>query len=76
VLAASSLPFFPRHTGGPVDAAEVDRVMILYQRAAKRGDSFIDAMRYALKGVLVAPSFLFRSGDATHGPDSQCAVGL
>lgn len=58
----------PKAYRRPVDPAEVDRVMTLYERAAKRGDSFIDAMRYALKGVLVAPSFLFRVETQPTGP--------
>jgi hypothetical protein len=40
---------------------EVDRFMTLFKMADKRGDSFEDAMRLALKAVLVSPRFLFRS---------------
>jgi hypothetical protein len=43
----------------PVEAAEVDRYVALFDRARGRGDSFEAALRLALKGVLVSPHFLF-----------------
>lgn len=44
----------------PVEPAEVDRLMGLFDKAMARGDKFEDAVRLALKAVLVSPSFLFR----------------
>jgi hypothetical protein len=44
----------------PVDDAEVERYLKLFEVADARGDSFPDAVRLALKGVLVSPYFLFR----------------
>ena len=43
----------------PVEPAEVDRVLALFDRARGRGDSFESSLRLALKGVLVSPHFLF-----------------
>jgi mono/diheme cytochrome c family protein len=44
----------------PIAPAEVDRLLHLYDVAAKRGATYRDAVKYALKGVLVSPNFLFR----------------
>jgi cytochrome c553 len=44
----------------PADATEVERYYRLYERAARRGDPFEEAVKYALKAVLVSPRFLFR----------------
>ena len=44
----------------PVNAAEVDRFVSLYEKAAARGDRFEDSVKLALAGVLVSPHFLFR----------------
>jgi hypothetical protein len=43
----------------PVEAAEVDRYVALFDRARGRGDSFEASLRLALKGVLISPHFLF-----------------
>ncbi len=43
----------------PVVAAEVDRLMGLFRRAAARGDGFEAAVRLALRAVLVSPGFLY-----------------
>ncbi|RUL88313.1 DUF1592 domain-containing protein [Tautonia sociabilis] len=43
----------------PATAEEIDRLMLLVRRAIDRGDSFEDAVKLALKAVLVSPSFLF-----------------
>jgi hypothetical protein len=56
VLAA----FLPRAFRRPVEPAEIDRFMRLYDRSAGRGDPFEEAVKLALKGVLVFPDFLFR----------------
>jgi hypothetical protein len=44
----------------PVEPAEVDRLMRLFDSAAQRGDSFEAAVKLALKAVLISPNFLFR----------------
>lgn len=44
----------------PVEKAEIDRLLRLYHVAAKRGDSFEESVRFALKAALVSPNFLFR----------------
>ena len=44
----------------PVTPEEVDRLLRLFDLADDRGDSYEDAVKLALKGVLVSPQFLFR----------------
>jgi len=56
VLAA----FLPRAFRRPVEAAEVDRYLAMYDRAAERGDPYEERVKLALKAVLVSPDFLFR----------------
>jgi hypothetical protein len=43
----------------PVTAAEVERLLALFDHAQQQGDSFETALRQPLKGVLVSPNFLF-----------------
>jgi hypothetical protein len=43
----------------PVTAEEVERLMTMFDRAQKRGDGFVPAVRLALKAVLISPHFLF-----------------
>jgi cytochrome c553 len=50
----------PRAFRRPVDAAEIDRFLTLYDRAAQRGDPWTERMRLMLRAVLVDPDFLFR----------------
>lgn len=45
----------------PVSDAQLDRLMNLYDVAAKNGQVFEDRVRLGLKGVLISPSFLFRT---------------
>ena len=52
--------FIPRAFRRPARPEEVDRYLALYRTAAARGDSFDDALLYALRGVLISPHFLFR----------------
>jgi len=56
VLAQHATRAFRR----PAEAAEVDRLLGLYDQATTRGEPWEGAVRYALKAVLVSPSFLFR----------------
>ena len=44
----------------PPRDGEVDRLLDLYDRAARRGDPHAEAVKLAAKGVLVSPRFLFR----------------
>ena len=52
----------------PVDAAEVDRYLAMYDRAAERGDPYEERVKLALKAVLVSPRFLFRIEDHEDAP--------
>jgi cytochrome c553 len=44
----------------PVEPAEVDRFLALYDRSAERGDPYEERVKLALRAVLVWPDFLFR----------------
>lgn len=55
--------FLPKAYRRPVEAAEADRLMTLYDRAAERGDPYEERIRLMLKAVLVSPRFLFHVGD-------------
>ncbi len=52
----------------PVQPAEIDRLLVIYDRAAGRGADFTNAVRPMLKAVLVSPHFLFRAEQAPSGP--------
>jgi hypothetical protein len=43
----------------PVEAAEVERFLSLFDRAYRRGDGYIASVRVSMKAVLVSPNFLF-----------------
>lgn len=45
----------------PIEKAETDRLMRLYDNATKRGANFESAVKLAVKAMLVSPKFLFRS---------------
>jgi hypothetical protein len=51
--------FVPRAFRRPLAEKEIDRYLGLFDMAAKRGDSYEQSLKLALKGVLVSPSFLF-----------------
>jgi mono/diheme cytochrome c family protein len=53
--------FLPRAFRRPVGKADLDFYFGLYLSAAKRGESFEEAILYALRAVLVSPQFLFRA---------------
>ncbi len=57
----------PKAYRQPVEPAEVERILALYDRSAKRGDPFEDSLKYALQGVLISPRFLFRAEEAPQG---------
>lgn len=48
----------------PVEPSQTERLLRLYDAATKRGESWENATRYALKAVLVSPDFLFRAEQA------------
>ncbi|MEO8429151.1 MAG: DUF1592 domain-containing protein, partial [Verrucomicrobiota bacterium] len=52
--------FAPKAFRRPVEKPEVERLLAIYDQARKRGGSFDDAVKVALKGILVSPRFLFR----------------
>lgn len=43
----------------PVNDADLNRFLILFDRAHARGESFTASIRLALKAVLISPNFLF-----------------
>jgi hypothetical protein len=48
----------------PVEVEELDRLMLLYDRSATRGDGFVDSLQLPLIAVLCSPNFLFRIENA------------
>jgi mono/diheme cytochrome c family protein len=52
--------FVPKAFRRPVEPAEIDRFLTMYDRAAERGDPYEERVKLALKTVLVWPEFLFR----------------
>jgi cytochrome c553 len=52
--------FLPRAFRRPVEPAEVDRLLAMYDRAAERGDPYEERVKLALKAALVSSDFLFR----------------
>lgn len=50
----------PKAYRRPVDAQEVDRLLALYDRGAKRGEPYEENVKLALKAALVSPRFLFK----------------
>jgi hypothetical protein len=58
--ARKVLAEFIRHAfRRPVDDAEVDRYVALFDRAQSRGATYEASLRLAIKGVLISPNFLF-----------------
>jgi len=60
--------FLPRAFRRPVEPAEVERFLALYDRAAQRSDPYEERVKLALKAVLVSPDFLFRMEDRKTPP--------
>ncbi|MBI3210656.1 MAG: DUF1592 domain-containing protein [Candidatus Solibacter usitatus] len=52
--------FLPKAYRRPVQQSDVERLMQLYDRSAKRGDPFEERMKLVLQAVLVGPDFLFK----------------
>ena len=57
----------------PATAAEVDRLMTLFDQARGDGDGFEASVKQALTAVLVSPQFLYR-GEPQVDPDNPGAV--
>ncbi|MEW4455187.1 DUF1592 domain-containing protein [Bremerella sp. JC817] len=55
----------------PVEADEVDRLLVLFDMAQAEGANFEESVRYSMKAVLVSPSFLFRIEPAAEGDQPQ-----
>jgi Protein of unknown function (DUF1588)/Protein of unknown function (DUF1592)/Protein of unknown function (DUF1585)/Protein of unknown function (DUF1595)/Protein of unknown function (DUF1587)/F5/8 type C domain len=70
-------PFLRRAYRGQATAADVDRLLVLFDRAAAQGKSYGESVRWMLKGVLVSPKFLYRiePNRAGRKPDKVDAVG-
>jgi len=49
----------------PVTAAELDKLVSLFEGTAARGGSFEEGLTVALQGILVSPDFLFRVDNAS-----------
>jgi hypothetical protein len=64
ILAA----FLPRAFRRPTTDEEVASHLALFRAARQRGDSFDDAVLYALQAVLISPNFLFRLEEPNPGP--------
>jgi hypothetical protein len=60
----------------PVSEVQLDRLLGLYDVAAKNGQVFEDRVRLALKGVLVSPSFLFRTEPDRPAKEANGAYAL
>lgn len=43
----------------PVESGEIERLLTVFDRAQRRGDSFETALKLPLKAVLISPHFLF-----------------
>ncbi len=55
----------------PLEAAELVGLMGLYESQRKAGKSWEDAVRQAVRGLLVSPSFLFRAEQDRSGTGPQ-----
>ena len=58
--------FLPRAFRGPVSSADTARYLGLFDAARRRGADFESAIRFAFKGALISPQFLFRLEPAAH----------
>lgn len=60
--------FVPRAFRRPTRDGEVERYVALYESARQSGESFDQAMAFALRGVLISPHFLFRLEEPNTSP--------
>jgi mono/diheme cytochrome c family protein len=70
ILAAFATRAYRR----PVSDVQLDRLMTLYDVSAKNGQVFQDRVRLGLKGVLISPSFLFRTEPDRAAKDGAYAL--
>ena len=63
--------FLPRAFRRPAQESDLQVYLALFHSAQKQGDSFDDAILYALKGVLVSPQFLFRTEPPNPSPEPR-----
>ena len=63
--------FLPKAFRRPVEPAEIDKFLSLFDRAAERGDPYEESVKLMLKGVLLAPDFLFKNEKAPTKPGLQ-----
>jgi len=61
--------FLPLAYRRPVTKAEIDASMRLVRLALERGDPYEEALKLALRGVLVSPDFLFRLEQENPNPN-------
>ncbi len=52
--------FLPRAYRRPIEPREIERLLAIFDAAQKKGESFEESIRWAIKGILVSPNFLFR----------------
>ncbi len=60
--------FLPKAFRRPVETPEIDKFLSLFDRGAKRGDPYEESVKLMLKGVLLAPEFLFKHEKAPTEP--------
>jgi hypothetical protein len=60
--------FVPRAFRRPARAGEVESYLALFESAFKRGDSFDQAVLFAMQGVMISPNFLFRLEEPNQTP--------
>ncbi len=63
--------FLPRAFRHPVDPADLQVYLALFDSSQKAGQSFDDSILFALKGVLVSPQFLFRAEPPNPSPEPR-----
>ena len=69
VAAKSNIKTFAsRAYRRPLKSDELEKLMTLYERARKRGDSYEASVKLALKAVLVSPNFIFMIEDIPKTP--------
>ena len=66
--------FAPRAFRRPVQTAEVDRLLALYDAARARGDGWESAVRLGLQATLASPYFLFRVEEERSGTAAATRV--
>ncbi len=66
--------FLPRAFRRPAEEDEVTRYLGIYEACRKGGQSYPDALKFALASVLVSPKFLFRVELAPGDPEESFAL--